>query len=245
MKYISSTQNPEIKLITKLLDAKQRYKRGLFLAEGIRTCSTLAQSGIKLQQVYVIEEKIKEALEWCNADKITIITQPILKKISQSITPSGVVGVFHIPILSTSVDTGIVLAQIADPGNMGTLIRTCAALGKKTVIVVEGADPWNIKVVQASAGTIGMVNIHSLSWQELINKNGNRPLAALVIKDGIHPKKIDLSRALLVIGNEAHGLPTAWLRDCDHKITLPMPGNIESLNAAIAGSIVMYLAWSK
>jgi TrmH family RNA methyltransferase len=127
---------------------------------------------------------------------------------------------------------------------MGTLIRTAAALGKKTVIVAEGTDPWNIKVVQASAGTIGLVNIHSLSWRELLKKKGGRPLAALVVKDGIHPKKIDLSHALLVIGNEAHGLPTAWLRDCEYKITLPMPGNIESLNAAVAGSIAMYLAWA-
>lgn len=246
MKTITSVQNAEIKAVAQLSDSKERYKQGRFIAEGNRVCKTLLESGVQLVQLYVVPERLDEVLQWADRAQITEITPAVLKKITQTVTPNGIVGVFEIPKTPSlnNLTTGIVLAQIADPGNMGTLIRTCAALGKKTVIIIEGVDPWNAKVVQASAGTVGKVHIHQLSWNELIKNKKQLSLTALVVKGGKSPQEIDLTDSLLVIGSEAHGIPAAWVADCEQKITLPMPGGIESLNAAVAGSIAMYSAWS-
>jgi RNA methyltransferase, TrmH family len=128
---------------------------------------------------------------------------------------------------------------------MGTLIRSCAAMNYKTVVCIKGTDPWSPKVVQASAGTIGMVNIFQVTWDELIQNKQNLNLCALVVSGGNKPQDIDLSNTLLVVGSEAHGIPDEWLGQCEQKLTLPMPGKTESLNAAVAGSIALYLAQGK
>lgn len=87
-----------------------------------------------------------------------------------------------------------------------------------------------------------MVNIFQWDWAELLEKKGDIPLCALVVSDGRPPHKLHNVESLLVIGNEAHGLPQEWIDACEQKITLPMPGNVESLNAAVAGSIALYLS---
>lgn len=114
-------------------------------------------------------------------------------------------------------------------------------MGYKNVIIVQGCDPWSPKVIQASAGTIALVSIIQCSWEELIAKKGSTKLCALVVKDGYKPEDLDLKKSLLVVGNEAQGLPEAWIGQCEQKMTIPMPGNTESLNAAVAGSIALYL----
>ncbi len=243
MKTITSLQNPEIKLIEKLHDSKARKEQGKFLAEGIRVCSTLIASDAKLIQLYITEKMQSYALGFTTEHKVTIVNDQIMKKISNSENPSGILGVFEIPKQKdlNLLTSGIVLAQISDPGNMGTLIRSAAAMGIKTVILIEGADPFNSKVVQSSAGTLLQVNLFRLSWDELIKNKQKLKLCALVVSGGRKPNEINLNETLLVIGNEAHGIPENWQNQCDEKMTLPMIGNVESFNAAIAGSIAMYL----
>ncbi len=141
-----------------------------------------------------------------------------------------------------ALTSGIVLARITDPGNMGTLIRTAAGLNIKSVVVIEGTDPWSPKVVQSSAGTIGMVSLFAWNWETLMMHKKNYTLCALVIAGGKNPSQVPLHNALFVVGSEAEGIPPAWTEQCDETITLPMPGSTESLNAAVAGSIMLYLA---
>jgi TrmH family RNA methyltransferase len=245
MKKITSRQNPEIISIAKLEDTKQRAQQNRFVAEGLRTCATLLEAGISLIQLYITEENITPVQELVQEEKITLVNKSVMNKISSVTSPSGILGVFKIPSKPSldKISAGIVLAGITDPGNMGTLIRTCAAMNKKTVVVVGGVDPWNSKVVQASAGTIGLINLFQCSWQELLKHKKKRILAALVVAGGKSIDTINLHDALLVIGSEATGIPAEWLPDCDEKITLVMPGRTESLNAAVAGSIAMYNAW--
>lgn len=96
-------------------------------------------------------------------------------------------------------------------------------------------------MVQATAGTIGMVHIIETDWQTLRTYHADK-LCALVATGGKTPEELDKSKQrLLVVGNEAHGIPSEWLTDCNEKLTLPMPGSTESLNAAIAASIALYL----
>lgn len=238
MKKITSTQNPYIKQIVELKDAIGRQKYGLCIVEGERAVRTFLEAGQELVQLYLTDFN-----KW--PDKQAIHVSPtVMKKISSVITPSGILGVFKIPKPPATLKApGVVLAQISDPGNMGTLIRTAAALGLKTVVIVEGADPWSPKVIQASAGTIAKVHIFSYSWQEFMQHKGTLLLYAMIVKSGQSLQKIKTKNTLFVIGSEAHGLPKEWEKECDMLVTLPMPGGTESLNAAVAGSIALYITY--
>lgn len=244
MKTIISIHNPEIKELVQLQQVKYRKQQRKFIAEGWRTCSTLIDAGFNPIQLYVTEAKQQEALSI--SSHVTIVNDQVIKKISSATTPSGLVGIFPIPKepLLYKLGQGVVLAQIQDPGNMGTLIRTAAALGLKSVVIIEGTDPWSPKVIQATAGTIAFVDIFECTWQELIKHKASIKLCALVVSDGNKPEELVFKDTLLVVGSEAHGLPQTWIDDCEMQLTLPMPGGTESLNAAVAGSIAMYLAFT-
>lgn len=246
MKTITSVQNSEIKNITQLIHPKERKRQRRFLVEGIRAIETFIQAQHVPIQLYVLEDKVADVKKLVDSSLISVVNESVLNRISQTTTPSGYVGLFKIPakLPLDRISTGIVLANIADPGNMGTLIRTCAALGKKTVILIEGADVWSPKVIQASAGTLAMVDIIYCTWQELVQHKAKLPLIGLVVTGGKDPQELNLDNSLLVVGSEAHGIPEEWLKDCDELLTIPMPGGAESLNAAVAGSIAMYLAWN-
>ncbi|MEX0939906.1 MAG: RNA methyltransferase [Candidatus Babeliales bacterium] len=246
MKQITSRQNPEIIAVSKLKNAKGRSQQNRFIAEGLRTCSALVKAGLNPLQIYVTEPNIDHVRSLVSIDYITETTSEVLDKISQTKTPSGIIGVFPIKPQPqpSKLSEGIVLAQITDPGNMGTLIRTCAAMDKKSVVIIDGVDPWNAKVIQASAGAIAQIDIFQWTWQELLHYKKNLNLIGLIVHGGKSMHEINTKNALLVIGSEAQGIPTEWLSDCDQFATLAMPGGIESLNAAVAGSIAMYLAWA-
>lgn len=246
IKHIDSLVNPTIKAIIKLHTAKGRAEHGQFIAEGWRTCQTLIAGDLPLVQIYATEQTLAQAQQ-LSMEKVTLVTPAVMNKISASVSPSGILAVFAIPEQASSAQlpAGLVLANIADPGNMGTLLRTAAAMNVKNVIIIDGVDVWNPKVVQSSAGCIGQLSILHLSWQELVALKKRPILAALVVSGGANPKNLSLDERLLIVGNEAHGIPPEWLAHCDEQITLAMPGGTESLNAAIAGSIALYLLFNK
>ncbi len=245
MKTINSRQNPEIKLVDALKKAKERKNQQRFIAEGIRTIQTLLTK-YKPIQLYLTEKAFSEHHINIDRNLITLVTDEVMQKISTTKTPSGVVGVFTMPQQPTSdLTPGLVLANITNPGNMGTLIRTATAMNVNTIVIVEGTDIWSPKVIQSTAGTIANVDIFELTWQELLNQKKDLNLCALVVKDGKPPEHLDLKKSLIVVGNEADGIPSEWIANCEQLCTLPMPGNTESLNAAVAGSIALYLAFSK
>lgn len=244
MKKITSSSNQLIKELAKLHTAKERKKQGLFTVEGLRAVQTFIEAGHSPEYLFVTEEQYSSVISFSSPDQLTLVTEPVIKKLSSATTPSGILAIFKIkqPEI-TKLEPGLVLAQISDPGNMGTLIRTAVALNKKTIIVVEGVDPWSPKVIQASAGTIAYAKIFELSWQELVKTKGSLELCALVVSGGKKPQELNIADHLLVVGNEAHGIPEDWLSDCSQSLTLPMPGGTESLNAAVAGSTALYLGW--
>ncbi len=241
---INSLTNDNVKHVVQLHAAKYRSKLQEFIAEGFRTISTIIAAGHTPIGLFVIEDFLYDAQQLVNDKLITIVTPEVMNKMSAAQSPSGLLALFPIPA-QPSFDTlgaGIILAQVTDPGNMGTLIRTAAAMNKKTVVCIETVDPWNPKVVQATAGAISMVSIFCVTWHDILLVKKNIPLYALVPTEGVNPSSIKLHDALIVVGSESHGIPEEWVAQCDKKITLPMPGNFESLNAAVAGSIALYLA---
>jgi len=247
MKYISSLQNPEVKELVALQMPKGRAKFKKCLFQGLRIIKTGLSSNLKLDKIYVTEPNLSKISDLVSQEKIILVSEQVAKKIGTVEECSGLIATFFIPdqLSVHDLGAGLVLAQINDPGNMGTLIRTAAACNVKNIIIVEGVDTWSPKVIQSSAGTIALVNIFDISWSELVSFKKNLKLCGLVIKNGISITKIDPKESLLVVGNEAHGLPIEWQKQCDYLATLPMPGNIESLNAAVAGSIALYLAYVK
>lgn len=241
MKLISSRTNPVIKQVAELSSSSERSAHQLFVAEGLRTCATLCSSGIKLQQLFVTPPMIARAQEIADDFMITEVTDSVMEKISQTTTPSGMLGVFHIPTPPATLQGGgVVLAQVREPGNVGTLIRSCAAFGMRTIVLIESADAWSPKVVQSSAGALGSVDIFVMTWAELRARKADLKLCALTVRGGHKPADLKLTGSLLVIGNESQGIPANWLADCEQRMTLPMPGVTESLNAAVAGSIGLY-----
>lgn len=244
MKIIRSRQNKEIKALVKLKMQKERRKSQKFIAEGFNVCKTICQSGLLPEKIYVTENKSTQAKAITTQDNIVLVSDEVMKKISSAACPSGILGLFHIKKApeAKNLGSGIVLAKISDPGNMGTLIRTCIAMGFSSVVAIECVDPWNPKVVQASAGQIAKIDLFCWTWSTLMKYKKKLKLVALVVKNGKKPNEINLNNSLLVIGSEAHGIEEQWLKDCEEKMTLPMPGKTESLNAAIAGSIALYLA---
>lgn len=247
MKTITSKINEEIKLVCALHDRKNREEQNKFIGEGLRTVSTLIKNSMKVVQLYTTEKHLGDAQKLVNDALITIVPETVMEKISAASTPSGLLGVFEIPAQPnfSQLNSGIVLANITDPGNMGTLIRTASAMDIKNIVIIEGTDVWSPKVVQATAGTLALMNIFTPSWQTLVKWKKETKLCALVVKGGKNPKDMTFEKTLLVIGNEATGINPEWLRDCDEYMTIPMPGKAESLNAAVAGSIGMYLAFGK
>lgn len=246
IKSITSRTHPEIQEVAKLSTTKERHAQKKFIAEGQRVIETILARGIKPHMMYATHEWLTIIESFNLPEKyFTHVSPTVMAKISQSSSPSGLLAVFPINYgdLKQINEPGIVLVQVHDPGNTGTLMRTCGAMNKKNFIVVEGVDPWHPKVVQASAGTIAYLNIIRCTWQELI-QHKTLPLAALVVRNG---KSLDQApkNILLVVGGEAFGIPQDWLAQCEQHYTLNMPGSTESLNAAIAGSIALYVVWSQ
>jgi len=248
MKQITSLSNPLITLTTSLHHGKYRTKHKLFIAQGLRTCTTLLNIPAyhNPHAVFVTEQYAAWA-HTHNIDAHTyLVSDAIMKKISTTTTPSGIVCVFHLisPEIPAVMAPALALVNSTDPGNMGTLIRTAAALKAAAVFVIGGTDPWSPKVVQASAGTGGLIPIIQIEWNlfHAQAKKHNAHIYALTVSGGKNPRTLSFNNSVLVVGNEAHGLSDTILKNCDELITLSMPGGTESLNAAVAGAIALYVA---
>ena len=242
MKCIEATSNNDIKHLIKLKKKNYRREHQQFVAEGMRTCATLT-SKFEPVAIYMtlITYDMPDRPDFPE-DKIFIVIPSVMEKICSTMSPSGICAVFKIPKTNYLPENGpgIVLVDIKDPGNIGTLIRTAAAMNIKEVIIIGGVDPYHPKVVQATAGNLCLVNIYTTSFPQLKLRDGLK-LCALVATEGDNPKTTDLSNSFLIVGNESRGLSQDQIEACDQKITIPMPGNTESLNAAVAGSIGLYL----
>ncbi len=237
--HLESPDNPLVKRLARLTDGAGRRAEGLFLAEGQRLIDGLLAGGWRPVWLLVRSGEFIPA-HW-PTQVLVEISPRVCDKLSQAATASGYLAAFPLP-LAPALDVqagGLVLAGIADPGNMGTLIRTAAACGIRQVVLAEGADPFGPKVVQATAGALALVELHRQATP--VTLAGGAPCCALVVRDGLPPTAFTRRPRWLVVGGEAHGISPAWLAACSERLTLPMPGGTESLNAAVAGSIAAYL----
>ncbi len=232
----------KIKYLHSLKVKKYRKKYSEFIAEGRKVIKELTDEGLKLKELYILEsvvgnwdvELFKQA---------TIINEAELKKISGLTNPSEGLAVFAIPNQDIQqVSRGewaLLLDDIQDPGNMGTIIRTADWFGIKTIICSEGCvDAYNPKVVQASMASVGRVKIAETDLMKFLDTHKDIPLYGAVL-DGKNYLEQDFSKkGFILIGNEGHGINPEISRFIQYPVTIPKKGKAESLNAGIAAALI-------
>ncbi|MCC7394244.1 MAG: RNA methyltransferase [Sphingomonadaceae bacterium] len=255
---ISSTTNPLIKRARSLRDKKYRRQEGAFLAEGLRILAEARDAGYLPQQIFyadgqplhpLAEDVIAAAA--ARGGEIIATSRDVLAKLSGKDNPQALVGIFAEHALPISALTAadaplwLVAQAMRDPGNLGTLLRSGDAVAAGGVILIDDCvDPFSVECVRASMGAIFTQKIAVCRWAEFTQWRARQhaQLVAMTLSDD----SVDYRAAafttpvLLMVGNEAQGLPDAYADAADIRVKLPMLGRADSLNAAVSVSILAY-----
>ena len=233
-----------VKYIQRLAHKKFRDEEGVFIAEGPKVVDELLHSDIKCKSVYATEQWFQENRDWLKripAETVGI-SDIELEKISQLQTPNNVLAVFYKkeeePI-NLQNNISVMLDDIQDPGNLGTIIRTADWFGAANIICSkECVDCYNSKVVQATMGSLARINIIYTTLEEFLKNAAVPVFAATLAGENIFEfeKK---SEGIILIGNESKGIRKELIDLAYKQITIPKMGNAESLNAAVACGIVL------
>jgi len=231
---ITSASNPRLKLVRKLASGRQRAKLGLFVCEGEDLVAAGLAAGLRPVEALVDPERPAglDGLEGAEE-----VEPALLAELSSLAHPPRVVAVFRKADLPRDLDapTGLALWHVADPGNVGTLIRTADALGPAFVALSPGcADPTSPKALRASTGAVFRVPTGAFD-------DAPRPWIGLVPRGGSALSDANLgARATFVLGAEREGLPEEIAASCDFLASIPLTDEAESLNVAAAGAIALY-----
>lgn len=259
-KLITSPQNPYVKdLVALRKDGNVRRERQAFFLEGRRGVLTaLELAHTRIGEVIVCEKILGEDAELnerlaARGAPVVRVSKDVFKKIADVETPQGVAAVVRMPewtfedLLKPAEPFFVVACGIQDPGNLGTLIRTAEACGATGLVTLEHtADPFNAKVVRSTAGgllALPIVRLSTPSFLKLAEENRVR-LAAACAHDGVSFREFDWKRRPLglCIGSEAHGLSEEILAAKPERVTIPLRGKAESLNAAVSASVLLFEA---
>jgi TrmH family RNA methyltransferase len=243
---VTSPSNPLVKELRLLHRPVGRRESSLFLAEGRRCCDGLLQAGLVPRELLVPQDaELPPA--WPDV-LIRPVSPKVFERVSQASSPSGWLGVFERPA-AEDLDASrpaLVAVDVADPGNLGTLLRSAAAFGVQQALIVGGADPFGHKAVQASAGVLGAVHLHRWEADEAPDRlPAEARLVALAIDGQSLADASPGAAAWVVVGSEAHGLNDRWRVACAEAIRLPMAAGVESLNAGVAGSVALWELWGR
>lgn len=235
---ITSRSNPRLKLVRKLASRRQREQLGLFVCEGEDLVAAGLAAGIEPVEVIVDAERPPAGLALSRPPDE--VAPALLAEASSLAHPPRVLAVFRrsdLPALEprTAPPVGLALWHVADPGNVGTLLRTADGLGPAFVALSAGcADPMSPKALRASAGAVFRVPTVDFDaapgLRVALVAHGGRPLADLDLEEPV----------TFVLGAEREGLPHGVLDECDEAVTIPLEPGGESLNVAVAGAIALY-----
>lgn len=247
---IISQQNPKIKFVRSLMkDARDRRGEGAFVVEGVRLAEEAAASGWPFRFVLVSEalgERGLKLVEVLRAQNIPVesVADPILTSLSATETPQGVLAVINqrTPPLPETMDFVLVLDSIRDPGNLGSLLRSAAAAGVQAVFMAPGTtDAFSPKVVRSGMGAHFRLPIITLSWEEIKTRVASLHVFLAEMEGKLSLWQADFRQPLaMIIGGEAEGATSPARTLASEQVHIPMPGRTESLNAATAGSILLF-----
>ncbi|MEM6494853.1 MAG: RNA methyltransferase [Pseudomonadota bacterium] len=264
-KRVTGFSNPTIKYLRSLRDKKHRRRAGQFLAEGLRLLEdartfgriprqlVMAEENERARGAHPLIETVVSAVEEAGGEIITT-TPDILSKITGKSNAQSLVGVFDefdtsLERLDRSVAKIWLVAQdLRDPGNLGTMLRTADAVGAGGLILIDDcADPFSAEAVRASMGAVFTQGLAKARWEEFVlwlrggaaDQGGQ--LVAASLRDAVPYRGAAYEApCFILVGNESQGLPEAYEAECDLRVTLPMRGRADSLNAAIAGAVLAY-----
>jgi len=251
-KEITSKENSLIKLTSGLQNSsKARYSSKRFCLEGLRTCSDAFLNGIRFDKLIVSKtgfEKFETEIDKFSevSEECYILPDLLFKKISDTDSPQGILAICEMPLGVHKIKKSgryIGLENIQDPSNLGAVARSCEALGADGILLSKnGCDPFSPKSLRASMGTL--LRIPVIIFDDFITevkKCGLSTYACVVDSDALPINSINFCEgSIVLIGNEANGLTDEMKSMADFRVTIPMKGNAESLNAAVAASIAIW-----
>ncbi|HOJ76787.1 MAG TPA: RNA methyltransferase [Bacillota bacterium] len=254
---ITSLANDLIKMVNSLKQRKGRLQENLYIAEGIHLLEEAINSGVTITKFFWTQKLLKNEegrdLFERLSDKISGIevSEQVFAKISETENPQGILGLIEIPSENTidyqTIQLGLVLDGVQDPGNVGTIIRTAWAAGVDCLMLTNGAaDPYQGKVVRSSMGGVFYQKIYRDLEPQTIARQAKEhgvqiiagfPAASQCYFD------VDLTvPTLILVGNEGRGVSQAWEYESIQKIHIPQPGQAESLNVSVSAGILIYEA---
>ena len=266
---ITSRQNPTVKQICALLDKKSRRESGLFRFDGIKLFGEAVACGLSIERVVLslgasgnVRDAVEREIERgrLETSRVLLVGEEVFSKISEERSPEGIVTVARALEQKHRTHTELdgfcigreerilVAESLRDPGNLGTVIRSCAALGiDRLVISDDCADLYNPKTIRAAMGGLFRMDVDVIPTNELaaaigiLRASGRRVFAAALREDAHALGELELlSGDCFVIGNEGHGLSASVIGACDACAIIPMTEGSESLNAAAAAAICIW-----
>jgi TrmH family RNA methyltransferase len=248
---ITSSQNPKIKLVRALSwNPKDRIEAGAFVAEGVRLVEEAFHANWPFRFI-LRTEKLNPRARTLVLQLISkgieseLVSESLLHTISETETSQGILAVLenHVLPIHQPLDFVLIPDSIRDPGNLGTLLRTASAAGVQAVwIPPETTDPYAPKVVRAGMGAHFRMPIQAVSWEEIQRISDTAKLIVyLADMKGASCWETDLRKPLaLIVGGEAEGASNTARRLAGARVGIPMPGEAESLNAGVAGAVLMF-----
>jgi RNA methyltransferase, TrmH family len=259
--FVTSRANPRVKQLRAAFNGHARLSGGLVAIEGEHLLFEAMRSGMVFKTIFFsdrrgIPEWAPRNVEWIE------LTDDVFASAVDTQSPQGIAALLVPPkwVFDDALPTNkapllLVAAGLQDPGNLGTLIRSAEAFGANAVLTTHGTvSEWNQKALRAAAGSVFRVPVVQVAAADLdaLKSRGVRLLAAVAPQPEPNAGAIDApvsaadaglaGACALLIGNEGAGLSREWLGLADARITIAMPGRVESLNAAVAGSLLLYEA---
>ena len=258
MEQITSKTNPRVKSAAALLDRRERKKTGLFLLEGARLCADAAENGVTVETLFLTAAAAEKypaeaALLQRTAKQAFLVSEAAAEKLSDTKNSQHIFCVCRRNGAAHPVDPGglyVFLDNVQNPDNLGAVSRTAEALGFDGLIVSGGCETDSPKALRASMGALLRFPVIAAEDGAALlrecKEKGMRLLATVPDRDADDITRLQLSSgAVLVIGNEGAGVSEETLTLCTDRVTIPMAGKAESLNAAAAAAIAMFVLKQK
>lgn len=251
---IRSTRNPKVQVLKALQSrAKKRREAGVFVIEGVRLAEEALSAAWPVRAAFYTDElspRGQALVEQLRAGGVPLdlVSTAVMAAASDTQSPQGLIlelAEHELPLPQT-LDFVLIADQLRDPGNLGTLLRSAAAAAVDAVLLTPGsADAFAPKVLRSGMGAHFKLPIHQITWQEVntLCQHAGLHLYLAETAQGIPYHQADLTKPLaFILGGEAEGVGEEAGALAHDYIHIPMPGHIESLNAAIAGSLLLFEA---
>jgi len=251
---ITSASNPKVKLVRALSERRGREQQGSCLVEGVRLIEDAMRAGSTPALIFFVAAAQASAraatlLAAAQAGHVPRweVSAEVFASLSDTETSQGVIAVVPIPQLPLPADPPLILIldQVRDPGNLGTILRSAAAAGAGCALLTAGcADPWSPKVLRAGMGAHFRLPLRAgLSWAEIAAQVVGRPLWLADAHGEVVYDQVDWTRpCALVIGGETSGISAEARALGGITVAIPMAGEVESLNAAMAATVLLFEA---